>query len=117
MLNVSRRACFFWLWLHNADLKSELLQVWYRLIHNSYLPLCRSQEQEESSLTVFSPLFLIENEGNFPSSGVSTFGLDYLANFYFGKSRLAETESRKEGEYVIKKETPWQTLKSLRFER
>ena len=107
MLNVSRRACFFWLWLHNADLKSELLQVWYLLIHNSYLPLCRSREQEESSLTVFSPL----------SGGVSTFGLDYLANFYFGKSRLAETETRKEGEYVIKKETPWQILKSLRFER
>ena len=117
MLNVSRRACFFWLWLHNAHLKSELLQVWYRLIHNSYLPLCRSQEQEESSLTVFSPLFLIENEGDLLSSGVSTFGLDYLANFYFGKSRLAETESRKEGEYVVKKETTWQILKSLRFER
>ena len=87
------------------------------LIHNSYLPLCRSREQEESSLTVFSPLFLKENEGDLPSSDVSTFGLDYLANFYFGKSRLAETETRKEGEYVIKKETPWQILKSLRFER
>ena len=66
---------------------------------------------------MFSPLFLTENEGDLPSSDVSTFDLDYLANFYFGKSRLAETETRKEGEYVIKKETPWQILKNLRFER
>ena len=62
-------------------------------------------------------LFLIENEDNFRSSGASTFGLDYLANFYFGKSRSGEAERQKEGEYAIKKEMPLQILKSVRFER
>ena len=63
-------------------------------------------------------LFLIENKkDNFPSSGASTFGLDYLANFYFGKSRSGEAERQKEGEYAIKKEMPLKILKSVRFER
>ena len=57
MLNVSRRACFFWLWLHNADLKSELLQVWYPAWSTTLTSLCADLENKKNLPSLCFPLY------------------------------------------------------------